>query len=213
MSDVATWIVATADVAAFTSGPDGTVVGWNDAAEGLLGPRARDVLGTPCHEVMCGRDPYGNVYCGPCCPIRGMACRDDTIRRFRLDVGELCAVPMPLWVSVVVIGGRRAAAPTLVHLLEPVIPLACDLPGMAEGTDNDASQAGRTGLLTPEEASLLELLNSRVSIDVVAAVLGVDALRARSVLLGCLRKLETIASPGEACLAARLSPSPRKLVT
>ncbi len=212
MSDLATWIVGSAKVAAFASGPDGTVLAWNHTAEELLATCARKVRGAQCHDVVAGHDAYGNRYCGPLCPIRRMACRSETIRRFRLDLGGPDTVPLPVWVLVVVIGEHLSCGPSLIHLLEPVLPVrrpAGDIGGAA-GLEETAELP--PGLLTPDEVLVLGLIGSRVSLDVVAAILDVTRDTARTVLLGCLRKLEAVVSPGEARLAERLSPVHRRHV-
>jgi PAS domain S-box-containing protein len=41
---------------------------WNKATERLLGYRASEVLGRPCHEILAGKDRMGGVQCGPHCP-------------------------------------------------------------------------------------------------------------------------------------------------
>ena len=48
---------------AFATDESGRVVIWNTAAERLLGYRPEEVLENPCHEVICGRDPFGNRFC------------------------------------------------------------------------------------------------------------------------------------------------------
>lgn len=210
MSDIAAWIVATTEVAAFTSGPDCTVVNWNDAAVRLFEVRAGDVLGRPCHDVVAGRDPYGNRYCGCQCPLRPMALRGEAIHRFRLDLGEADAVPLPLWVWIIVIGARSARGPSLVHLLEPVLPIHCQDPASKAAPNDMCVRDDPRRVLSPEEASVLDLLGTRVSIEAVAASLRVDPLKARSILLRCLRKLEAMACPREGRLASRLAPSDRR---
>ncbi len=206
MTDLATWIVGSAEVAAFASGPDGTVLAWNHAAEELLRARARNLRGAQCHDVVAGHDAYGNRYCGPQCPIRRMACRSEKIRRFRLDLGGADTVPLPVWVLVVVIGEQLSCGPSLIHLLEPVLPMrrAAGKVGGTAGLEGAAELP--PGSLTPDEVLVLGLIGSRASLDVVAAILDVTREKARTVLLGCLRKLEAVVSPGEARLAERLSP-------
>jgi PAS domain S-box-containing protein len=47
----------------------GRVVLWNKAAERLLGFRARDVIGRPCHEVMRGETLSGHPFCSLSCAV------------------------------------------------------------------------------------------------------------------------------------------------
>ena len=52
----------------------GHVVYWNKAAERLLGFRAQDVIGSPCHDVLRGETLGGHPLCSPTCSIaRGVA--------------------------------------------------------------------------------------------------------------------------------------------
>lgn len=48
---------------------DGIVILWNRAAERLLGFRAQDVIGRPCHNVLRGETLGGCSLCSPTCSI------------------------------------------------------------------------------------------------------------------------------------------------
>ncbi len=56
MEQLTAMLARTAD-AALVLDQDGKVVFWNGAAERLLGFRADEVLGRPCHEVTRGKKP------------------------------------------------------------------------------------------------------------------------------------------------------------
>ncbi len=56
--------------AAWAVDRDGMIVGWNDAAATLFGIEAAEALGRPCHELVQGRDPFGNRFCGAACAIK-----------------------------------------------------------------------------------------------------------------------------------------------
>ena len=43
------------------------IVGWNRSAEQLLGYRAEEALGRPCHEVLAWTDRCGNTVCDETC--------------------------------------------------------------------------------------------------------------------------------------------------
>jgi PAS domain S-box-containing protein len=49
----------------------GAIMGWNNAAEGLFGYGAQDVLGRPCNEVMNFEDRCGNMVCDAECALHG----------------------------------------------------------------------------------------------------------------------------------------------
>jgi PAS domain S-box-containing protein len=72
---------------------NGHIVGWNDAAEKLLGHLARNVMGRRCDEVLAGRDIFGNRFCVPRCSLMpafhqgGRAC--DFLMDVRTAAGEV----------------------------------------------------------------------------------------------------------------------------
>ena len=63
---IITMLAGTADGAMFAD-EEGTVVLWNRAAERLLGFRAAEVSGRPCHEVLRGETLSGRPFCAPSC--------------------------------------------------------------------------------------------------------------------------------------------------
>lgn len=65
---VITMLSRTAD-GAMLADEEGSVVLWNKAAERLLGFRAAEVLGRPCHEVMRGMTLAGHPFCSPACAV------------------------------------------------------------------------------------------------------------------------------------------------
>jgi PAS domain S-box-containing protein len=65
---IMTMLSRTAD-GAMLADETGRVVLWNKAAERLLGFRAADVIGRPCHDVMRGETLSGHPFCSPSCAI------------------------------------------------------------------------------------------------------------------------------------------------
>ena len=190
MSNVAAWITTTSGVAAFTSGPDGTLTGWNRAAERLLRIEASEVMGRSCHEVVAGHDQFGNLYCGEDCPIRRMARRGAPICPFRLDVGAGTGDRLPVYVSIVVVGGVPEHGPYLVHLLEPVYSDADQPPGADTLQAPGFSNSRRFERLTPREVEVLRMIGDGIATDEVAAALGISNATVRNHVQSCLRKLE-----------------------
>jgi DNA-binding CsgD family transcriptional regulator len=63
--------------------PGGTVLYWNKAAERLLGFKANEVVGRPCHDVMQGEMPSGETcICAPDCWIRKVVARGNGVRNY-----------------------------------------------------------------------------------------------------------------------------------
>ncbi len=76
--------------------------------------------GESCHEVVSGRDQFGNVHRGRDCPIRRMARRGISIFSFRLVLADRAGGCLPFNISIVVVEGGPDRDPSLVHLLEPI---------------------------------------------------------------------------------------------
>ena len=65
--------VANTRTPAFSRAVDGVITVWNRRAEKLLAVPAESVVGRRCHEVMAGRDMFGNDYCCAECASWRMA--------------------------------------------------------------------------------------------------------------------------------------------
>lgn len=66
----------------------GRISGWNAAAQQFLGYLRGEVVGRPCHELLRGRDLFGNPFCQPDCPLLLLARQRQPMRHFQMD---LCA--------------------------------------------------------------------------------------------------------------------------
>jgi len=113
-------VIARAGAAAFATDEKGRIAIWNKGAEELLGYRASQVLGKSCHEIICGRDVFGNRFCDRQCSLIFMVERQETVRHFELDVRTESGEILPASVSIIVLPGPRARQYTLVHFLEKV---------------------------------------------------------------------------------------------
>lgn len=104
--------------AAFVTDSRERIVFWNAGAERMLGRRADEVLGQLCHDVLQGRDVFGNRYCQAACPVAGMARENAPIRSFELTVGHNGDGRQPLRVLPLRFAGPREDLFLLVHLLQ-----------------------------------------------------------------------------------------------
>ncbi|OFW13996.1 MAG: hypothetical protein A3F70_13330 [Acidobacteria bacterium RIFCSPLOWO2_12_FULL_67_14] len=95
---------------------NGVIVGWNAAAERILGHRVDQVVGRQCHEVMEGRDSAGNLRCCEHCTVRTHARRCEPVHHFALMTRRRAGDPVWLDVSSVVLG-EAADAPAAWILL------------------------------------------------------------------------------------------------
>ena len=113
-------VITRAGTPAFATDEKGLIVIWNKGAQDLLGYPASQVLGKSCHEIICGRDVFGNRFCDRHCPLTFMVERNETARHFELDVrsetGEIIAASF----SIVVLPGPRGRQHTMIHFLHPV---------------------------------------------------------------------------------------------
>ena len=190
MPNAAAWFVNHSGVPAFTSGPDGTLTGWNEGAERLLQTRSGEVLGRWCHEVIAGRDQFDNLYCGRNCPIRRMARRGVSISSFRLDVADAAGEHLPLNISIVVVNGMPDCGPSLVHLLKPSFGRADELLGIEYPAGLRCPPTRRIERLTARELEVLRMIGTGAATGDCAAALGISEVTVRSHIQSCLRKLD-----------------------
>jgi DNA-binding CsgD family transcriptional regulator len=109
--------IARSGEAVFARDSGERIIFWSRRCEELLGLAARDVLGRHCHDVTCGRDTYGNIYCHHNCPIAFQARdRSDPVRRFSLQIETRRGLE---WFDVrtFAIPSYHAELSTVVHVL------------------------------------------------------------------------------------------------
>lgn len=190
MPNTAARLAADSEMPAFTSGPDGTLIGWNGAAERLLQVNADEVLGKSCHEVVSGRDQFGNVYCGRDCPIRRMARCGISIFSFRLVLADRAGGCLPFNISIVVVEGGPDRGPSLVHLLEPIFGEPDGRLGLEQYFLPRCRSTRRIERLTAREVEVLRMIGTGTTTVDCAAALGISATTVRNHVQSCLRKLD-----------------------
>ncbi len=102
----------------------GAIIYWNRAAERLLGFRAREVIGRPCHEVLCGTAPSGRPLCSPTCAIGAQLTRGGTVRHFDMQTRTKTGRRVWINVSSFPVPTRKRTRFLRAHLFRDITPLA-----------------------------------------------------------------------------------------
>ncbi len=185
------------------------IIFWSKKCEELLGLPARSVLGRHCHEVTCGRDSFGNIYCRHNCPIAFQA-RDksDPVRKFSLWL-ETKSGPKQFDVGTFAIPSYHPALSTLVHTLRERKegeetsalrpgddPLRDPLRPIAAGGEQPA-------VLTKREKEILRLLARGMTTSDISAELFISPVTVRNHIGAVLNKLSVHTRLGAVVLAFR----------
>ena len=194
------------------------IVHWNEAAEVLLGFKARETLGKRCHEVIGGRDECGRVVCQENCPGMIMALRQESVPTRDLLVRAKVGREVWLNLSTVLVPSRRRDACVLVHLFRDVsrqketeriverLLLAAAKFSVFPGTDSPITPrlpSLSMNHLTGREREVLRLLASGVSTKAVAQKLFISRFTARNHVQKILAKLKVHSRLEAATLALR----------
>jgi len=194
---IASEIVGRTAVAAFASRPGCGIVAWNEAAESMLGYRNREVVGQPCHELLAGRDVFGNRFCGDRCAIVRMALRREVIERFEVLYRHKSGRSLRASVTVLVVPNGELSKVDLVHLL-----VSFDTELSTSHREEAVSSAGaavrrqprvsekRPVRLTPRELEVLKLLADGLGTGAIAARLNISASTARNHIQSILKRFE-----------------------
>jgi DNA-binding CsgD family transcriptional regulator len=110
-------ILAAGHPPAFASDSRDRIVFWNQGAAELLGLRSEEALGRRCHEVMAGRDVFGNRFCYANCPVVSSLRAGEDVAGFELVCG---LAPRLAHITILKVPSFRPDLYTLVHILAPV---------------------------------------------------------------------------------------------
>ncbi|MFQ5700443.1 MAG: LuxR C-terminal-related transcriptional regulator [Acidobacteriota bacterium] len=194
-------IVASTADAAFVTDEENRVVIWNPAAERLLGRPAAGVLGKPCHEVLCGRDMFGNRFCDENCPVVNMTRKGEGVRRFELDLRKSSGEVFTVSCSILVVPGSKSSRFFLIHLLQPSprgreadelihrILAAAPPGGTIPASQGAASPPPPLRTLTARELEVLRLMADGTSTEAIADSLFISKVTVRNHIQNILRKL------------------------
>jgi DNA-binding CsgD family transcriptional regulator len=176
--------------ASFAIDQRGLILSWNSGAEQLLGYPAREVLGKPCHEVICGSDIFGNRYCEEDCHLLKMAQKGEPVHCLQLDVVNAFDERVRLNVQSVVIPGSLAAEFTLLQILTLHRSANAAVPKFARKLSN-------------REREVLDLLFSGADTEQIADSLRIAVATARTHIQNLLRRLHVHSRAQAVALAHR----------
>lgn len=98
----------------------GRVVFWNKAAQRLLGYRADEVVGRPCHDVLRGETLGGHPLCSPTCGIgRTLAC-GRAVHNFDMQTRTKAGRPVWLNISSLPVPSRKKGRFLAAHLFRDI---------------------------------------------------------------------------------------------
>lgn len=183
------------------------IIGWNGAATALLGHSAEQVIGRPCHEVLCWDDRCGNDVCSGDCPAFSAGEPDEVIET-RQVLGR-SATGRRLWldVSTIVPPSEMRNECRLVHLVREV-----SLPPELERVVAERIEGRRTvpngsasllDTLTPREHEVLDLLTQGLDGAGIARRLALSHATVRNHIQHILKKLDARSRVEAVALALR----------
>lgn len=176
---------------------------WSSNAERILGRKAEEVLGKPCHEVVSGMAPQNYRFCRRNCPVMAKARRG----RPTPDYDILCTLPDGdvKWLNMsIVIPKARRNALRVIHLFRDVSghrhteefarkasEALRDLLDEGSGHVKERAQNDATPLplLSRRETQVLRLLASGMTTEKVASTLSIQTVTARNYINRVLAKL------------------------
>ena len=205
-------LIARTGAPAFITDECGLIAVWSRGAEELLGYPADQVLGKPCHELLCGQDVFGNRFCDRQCPLTSMVERQETIHRFELDVRTGAGQTVPTGFSIIAMPGARAGQYSLIHFLEPIdrrreaselIRRALTIEPAPPSSSSAGGEAALLPSMTAREIQVLRLLAEGRSTQVIAESLFISITTTRNHIQNILRKLNAHSKLEAVSLALR----------
>ena len=169
------------------------IVGWNTAAERLLGYAAEDALGRPCHEILGWRNRCGDTVCDENCAASRAGTADEIIES--AEVIGRTASGRKLWLNATTIvpPPEMRGECRLVHLIREVA-LPPELERLVVERLSGWSPSGkirnpRLDALTSREREVLQLLAEGLDGTLIAEKLFVSPATVRNHVQHILTKL------------------------
>ena len=186
------------DTPAVVSDMAGHVLVWNAGAEKLLRRPAHQALGRLCHDLLGGRDVFGNRFCHAECSVRAMCRQGEAVQAFELVVDS----PRPstaLHVSILKIPGAPPDKDVIVHLLQPLDRegrlaremerLGISPPSMASPASTVPRGVDPPAPLTPRERDVLGRMAEGLQNKEIAQKLDISLATVRNHVHNLLEKL------------------------
>ena len=176
---------------AFATDGTGVIVGWNAAAERLLGYSAREAKGRSCCQILDGYDASGNRLCYAGCQVTTLLRREEPVQSFEMRTRSKSG--RPLWLSMSVLSTAEARGQGLtIHLMRDITAIKELLTLVHErldGTGSVRNGAGGVGDLTRRELEVLRLLTEGLSTTSAAERLRVSRATVRNHVQNIFSKL------------------------
>ena len=187
-------MVASTGEPSFAVDQDFRVIAWNPAIERLTGLAEPAAVGRSCHEVMAGRDVFGNRFCGEGCALSAMARKGEPTRHFEIDVRTSRGDPLRVAVIAIVIRDAPSGSFNIIHVLQPTADPRPDLdspPGawLATGDVPMEERDHSSAALTGREIEVLRLLERGEPTEDDAKILGISAKTVRNHIHNVFRKI------------------------
>ena len=178
-------LIGTTACPAFRIDRDGVILAWNDGAAELFGTTADRVVGRSCHEVVAGRDMFGNRFCDGSCSVRNMARRGEPVHHFLMDVRQASGATVRTGCCTLVERDRDSLG--IVHIFQ-AFKGAESAPAKGSGAPPRSADA-EASFLTPRETEVLTLLDRGEPTREMAARMAISVTTVRNHIQGILRKL------------------------
>jgi DNA-binding CsgD family transcriptional regulator len=112
-------LLSSGEPPAFANDQNHRIIFWNKGAEKLMDRTAAQALGRLCHEIFCGKDPFGNRFCSETCAVTTSFRKHETVNRFEISTGERTQAKS-LGMTVIEIPDSRPGFFTAVHIMDRI---------------------------------------------------------------------------------------------
>ena len=112
-------LLASGEPPAFANDQNHRIIFWNKGAERMMERTAAQALGRLCHEIFCGKDPFGNRFCGESCSVDASMKHHEGMNRFEITSGDRSR-SKTIGMTVIEIHDSRPGHFTAVHILDQI---------------------------------------------------------------------------------------------